>query len=151
MKISEKLSKYPQEVSFLVKALYDLQLGNECNCLTEENIEEAAVYFNIEKSRILAIVNYYKAFSLKPKAKNVVTVCSSEICNLRNEQQIITAITEELKIALGETTSDNFFSLESKTCLGKCYDAPVVSINGEVYGELTVAGIKSIINNFRSA
>lgn len=150
MSRTETLKKYPSEKSFLIRALYDLQSENPNNCLTEEDIEQTAIYFNVERTQILGVINYYKAFSLVPRAKNIVTICSSEICNARNEEKIAEIIRKELNIEIGQTTSDNLFTLQSRSCLGRCYDAPVVSINGEIYGELTVPGIKTILNTFRN-
>jgi len=71
-------------------------------------------------------VTFYSRFSIVPAGKYV-----------RGSGQILEKLKENLGINEGETTSDGMFSLEAARCLGACALAPVMMINGEVYGRLT--------------
>ena len=54
---------------------------------------------------------------------------------------------QRLKLADDETTTaDLMFTLETVACLGACALAPVVTINGQVYGQATPDKIVAIID-----
>ena len=57
------------------------------------------------------------------------------------------------KLRLGEnsmTTEDGMFSLEIVSCLGACGLAPVVVVNGKVYGQSTPDDVSKILDKYRN-
>ena len=89
---------------------------------------------DISVSTINGVVTFYSRFSTEPKGKHIVGVCLGTACYVRGSQEIIDAVSKELNIGVGETTSDGNFTLEATRCLGACGLAPVFTIDEEVYG-----------------
>ena len=79
----------------------------------------------------------YKAFSLEPRGKHIITVCVGTACHVRGAAKIVDTLERELGISAGETTSDLQFTLETVNCLGACALGPVVVIDGTYHGEMT--------------
>lgn len=88
-------------------------------------------------TEIFGIVTFYSRFSIVPAGKYKISLCLGTACYVRGSGQILEKLKENLGINEGETTSDGMFSLEAARCLGACALAPVMMINGDVYGRLT--------------
>lgn len=149
MSKSAILHNYQPIKSNLILILHELQRCNQDNCLHECDIEESANYLNLTKEQVMGVVNYYRMFTMKPRGKNIITVCESMICTMKDDMAIIQKIKDELGIEVGETSGDNMFTLQSTQCLGRCYDAPVIAINNEYYGELTEESVIKLISDLR--
>ena len=126
-----------------------LQNINEIYSYLPENIlRYISQKLDIPLSLIYRIVTFYKAFSLKPRGKNIITVCMGTTCHVKRAPMIINALERELGITTGETTEDMNFTLETVACLGCCGLAPVMTIGEDLYGKLTQAKIPKIINRY---
>ena len=98
---------------------------------------------------IYGIATFYSQFSLKPKGKHTVGVCMGTACYVKNSQQVLDMLKAELNIEVGDTTEDGNFTLEATRCLGCCGLSPAITVDGEVYGNLTADLIPDIIDKYR--
>lgn len=103
---------------------------------------------NVPLEKVYGIVTFYSQFSLNPKGKFKVSVCLGTACYVKGSGDIFTKLKEKLGISDGECTPDGKFSLESCRCIGACGLAPVMTINDDVYGKLTVDSIDSILAKY---
>jgi len=117
-------------------------------CVPDEFIAEAAQSLNITISKVYGVATFYSFLSTKPLGRNVIRVCQSLPCYLKNSQMIIERVAKELGIKPGETTADNRFSLELTNCIGACDKAPAMLINSDVHGDLTPGKISQILKSY---
>ena len=103
----------------------------------------------IPMEHILRIATFYKAFSLKPRGKHIITVCVGTACHVKGAQRILDRLERELGVKTGETTSDMQFTLEAVRCLGCCGLAPVVTIGEELYGKMNPAKAAAMIDRYQ--
>jgi NADH:ubiquinone oxidoreductase subunit E len=61
---------------------------------------------------------------------------------------VLDAIEKELRISCGECTPDKKFSIDSCRCVGACGLAPVMIVDGEVYGRLKPSDVKGILDKY---
>jgi len=92
---------------------------------------------------------FYKAFSLKPVGKNIVTVCVGTACHVKGATRIVDNLESELGIEAGETTEDMNFTLSTVNCLGCCGLAPVTTVGEDLYGKVEPSNIKEIVDKYR--
>lgn len=102
--------------------------------------EDAVTWFadklDIPASRFYGVATFYSQFHLKPRGKNIVTVCCGTACHVNGSDKIIDGLKRELKLAHGEdTTEDGEITLEEVACLGTCSFAPIALVNGAVHGK----------------
>jgi NADH:ubiquinone oxidoreductase subunit E len=102
--------------------------------------EDAVTWFSdkldIPASRFYGVVTFYSQFHLKPRGKNIVTVCCGTACHVNGSDKIIDGLKRELKLVPGEdTTEDGEITLEEVACLGTCSFAPIALVNGSVRGK----------------
>ncbi len=104
--------------------------------------EEAVIWFSkkldIPASRFFGIATFYSQFHLKSRGKNVITVCTGSTCHVKGSKGLISSLKKRLNLHDGEsTTGDGKFTIEHVACEGTCSMAPVVLINGKVYGRIS--------------
>jgi len=111
--------------------------------------EFIATELNIPLSKIYGVVTFYNFFSMKPKGKYIINVCLGTACYVKGASRIVSMFEDVLSVKLGETTSDNLFTLSSVRCVGACSLAPVIVIGEDTYGRLdTKKQIEDIIHKY---
>ncbi|HWT26662.1 MAG TPA: NAD(P)H-dependent oxidoreductase subunit E [Mobilitalea sp.] len=103
---------------------------------------------NVPLEKIYGIVTFYSQFSLSPKGKYKVSVCLGTACYVKGSGDIFSKLQEMLGISDGECTTDGKYSLDSCRCIGACGLAPVMTINDDVYGKLTVDQLEAILAKY---
>lgn len=103
---------------------------------------------NIPLAEIYGIVTFYAQFSLNPKGQYQIGVCLGTACYVKGSGDILEKVKEILGIDVGECTPDGKFSIDATRCIGACGLAPVMTINDEVYGRLTVDEIEDILKKY---
>lgn len=103
---------------------------------------------NIPLEKVYGVVTFYSQFSLYPKGQYQISVCLGTACYVKGSGDIYDKLQEKLGIAGGECTPDGKFSLEACRCIGACGLAPVLTVNEEVYGRLTVDDVDSILAKY---
>ena len=128
--------RYANEKTPLMMILSDIQ--NEYGYIPLEVQQIVSKKTGISVAEIYGVVTFYSFFSLKPKGKYVIGCCMGTACYVKGAQQIIDKFSEILGIGPGETTEDGMFTIDALRCIGACGLAPVLTVNEEVYGRLTV-------------
>ena len=102
----------------------------------------------IPMEKIYGVVTFYAQFSLYPKGEYTISVCLGTACYVKGSGDIYDKLQEKLGISGGECTADGKFSLEACRCIGACGLAPVLTVNEDVYGRLTVDDVDRIIEKY---
>ncbi len=98
---------------------------------------------------IYGVATFYSMFNLTPKGKYRISVCLGTACYVKGAGDIFAKLQELLGIAGGECTADGKFSLDACRCVGACGLAPVMMINDDVYGRLTVDELEGILKKYQ--
>lgn len=104
---------------------------------------------DIPIERVYEVATFYAQFNLVPKGKYKISVCLGTACYVKGSAKVLEAVEKQLGIKNGECTSDRKFSIDSCRCLGACGLAPVMTINGEVYGRLTPDKVAGILAQYK--
>lgn len=103
---------------------------------------------NIPLAEVYGVATFYSQFSLQPKGKHKISICLGTACYVKGSDKILEAVEHELRITCGECTPDKKFSIDSCRCVGACGLAPVMIIDGEVYGKLSQKDVKGILDKY---
>lgn len=118
--------------------------------IPEEVQQFVAEKIGIPVSKVYGVVSFYNFFSMEPKGKYPISVCTGTACYVRGAEKVLEALQAELGIKLGGVTKDGVFSLDSLRCVGACGLAPVMLVGKEVHGKVKPEDIKKIIEKYRS-
>lgn len=130
--LKERIALHKQKPGPLMPTLHDAQRIFGCIPVQVQKLIASELGESVAK--INGVVTFYSHFSIEPKGQHIIGVCLGTACYVRGSQQILDAISGELKIKAGETTDDGLFTLEATRCIGACGLAPVFTIDGKVYG-----------------
>lgn len=114
--------------------------------LPREDLERVADDTGISLVDIYGVVTFYRAFSLNPRGKHLISACLGTACHVRGGPAITKEIEKQLGIKAGETSTDNEFTLETVNCLGACALGPVVVVDGHYFSNVKTSEVKEIIN-----
>ena len=103
----------------------------------------------IPLAEIYGVVTFYSHFSVEPKGRYIVSVCMGTACYVKNAQRILDEVVKETGAFEGKTSLDGMFTIESTRCIGACGLAPVMTVNKDVYGHITVDQVAAIIAKYR--
>lgn len=117
-------------------------------CLPKALQVHIAQKTGISASKIYGVVTFYSLFRMTPGGRHTVSVCMGTACFVKGAEKVLEAIEKRLGVALGDITEDGMFMLEQVHCLGACSLAPVMSIDGQVYGHMTPEKAVEILDSF---
>lgn len=131
----------------LIEVLQDMQA--EFHYLPEEGLRIVAQKLDVPLIEVYRVASFYKAFSLTPQGRHMLTVCMGTACHVRGAPRLVEVAQGELHITPGETSEDGAFTLERVNCLGCCALGPVVVLDGTYHGHMTPGKLRKLIATAR--
>jgi NADH-quinone oxidoreductase subunit E len=128
----------------IIMILHEIQ--NRHGYVPRELALEISKELAIPLARIYEVVTFYNFFKLTPPARHNISVCMGTACYLNGAPQILEEIENLLQIKVGQSTPDNQFYLDIVRCLGCCGLAPVMMIDGKIYGKVKKADIMDTLS-----
>ena len=114
-----------------------------------EVVTRIAEGLDVPVEEVYGVASFYSQFVLNPKGDIAIAVCLGTACYVKGSGDILDKITEILGLPSGATSADAKYSLDATRCIGACGLAPVLTINGEVYGKLTVADVPGLLAKYQ--
>lgn len=99
-------------------------------------------------AEVYGVITFYSHFSLEPRGRHVIGLCLGTACYVKNAQRILEELEKEAGTKAGKTSDDGRFTIEATRCIGACGLAPVLTVNKDVYGRVTVDQIAAIIAKY---
>lgn len=144
--LMECISKHRSERGCLMPILHEAQ--NIYGYLPSEVQTMIAEELKISLAEVYGVATFYSQFTLNPKGKHKISICLGTACYVKGSDKVLSAVEKELRISCGDCTPDRKFSIDSCRCVGACGLAPVMIIDGEVYGRLTENDVKGILDKY---
>ncbi len=143
-RLNSIIDAYNAEQGSLISILQDIQA--EYTYLPMEALEYVARRLNIPRVQVFGVATFFKAFSLKPRGRQLLHVCMGTACHVRGSEKVKEAMERKLGIKAGDTTQDGEYTLETVNCVGACALGPVVVKNGEYRGQMTPLKVGKFLN-----
>ncbi|MBP2636327.1 MAG: hndA [Firmicutes bacterium] len=147
--VLEIINKYGKAKEQLLSIFLDIQAASGENFVAEEWAEVVARELELPITQVHDVLTFYAMFSIKSRGKYVIEICKSTPCHVSKADATVKMFEDELGIKLGESTSDNLFTLLHTSCVGACDIGPVAKIGDEIYGNLTAVKVAEIITSYR--
>lgn len=129
----------------LIEVLQDVQA--QFGYISEDSMKTVSKELGVPLMEVYSVASFYKAFSLKPRGKHVVTVCMGTACHVRGAQLLSSQAQGQLGITPGETTTDGLFTVEHVNCLGACALGPVVTENETYHHHMSPGELRKLIKS----
>jgi len=131
----------------LISILQEIQ--NKYNYLPEKALRLIAAETRFPLTDIYGAATFYKTFSLKPRGRHLLSICTGTACHVRDKSDIVTEFETQLGVKVGNTTVDKEITLETVNCLGACALGPIVVVDGHYFSHVNKPMIAEIISKAR--
>jgi len=141
------MQKHGAQPSNLIEVLLDVQ--EEFRYLPGDVLKMVGARLSIPLSRVYHVATFYNAFSLTPRGKHHVCVCTGTPCHALGAWRIVEAFERHLNVKCGGTTQDLMFTLETSGCVGTCGLAPIVIVGSDLYGLVTPVNAPKLLKKYQ--
>lgn len=145
--VKEVMARYGNSPARMIEILQDLQ--DIYGYLSKDLLKEVSRQTEVPLARVYHVATFFKAFTLKPRGKYTIQVCTGTACHVKGAYRVLERLENVLGVKAGETTDDLMFTLETVNCVGCCALGPVVIVNGKYHGHVTPAQVESLIKEYR--
>lgn len=146
-RLEEILDSKNSETFAIMEVLQDVQ--DAYRYIPEEAVVRISERLDVPVIEVFRLANFYKAFSLSPRGRHLVTVCAGTACHVQGAPRLLDTVLALLDTQPGETTADGAFTVETVNCLGACALAPVVVIDGKYYDHMTPGKVRALLEDIR--
>jgi len=140
------IAQWKDKPGNLIMILHKAQ--EEYGFIPREVAFKLAEVLGVPLAKIYGVITFYHYFKLEKRGKNIIAVCMGTACYLKGGEDIVKELEVILGVSLNDMTPDGKFSIEAVRCLGCCGLAPVMSINGTVYGKLQKSQLPEILSKY---
>ena len=138
----------PEKKGHLVTVLHKAQ--SLFGYLPREVQQFVASHMGESLATVYGVVSFYTFFTMVPRGKHPISVCMGTACFVKDAETVVDAFKEQLKIEIGEVSSDGLFSIDTVRCVGACGLAPIVLVGEKVFGNVKASQVPEIIAEFSS-
>lgn len=131
-KIDKIVAKHKNEMGPMKLMLHEIQ--ENLGYIPFEAMEKIATAIDVPVSKVYGVVTFYSQFTTEPKGKHVISVCLGTACYVNGSQTILDLLCEMTGCEVNSTSPNGLFSIDATRCVGACGLAPVVSVDGIVFG-----------------
>jgi len=145
--VDDIIDKWGGNPEFAVEILQDVQA--RFRHLPQAALLRVSERTHADMGRLYHIATFFKAFSLTPRGKTAIQVCTGTACHVQGSARVLDAFSRELEVKPGGTTADLEFSLDGVRCLGCCGLAPVVTIGDQLTGGVDSSKVARLLKKHR--
>jgi NADH-quinone oxidoreductase subunit E len=140
------LERYVQDRDATIALLQDVQ--KVYGYLPRPVLELIGRHLDLPLTQLFGLATFYKAFSLKPRGRHIITVCTGTTCHVKGAPHLLATLERELGCRCGQTDKAGRFSLERVNCVGACARAPIVVVDEVPHGRLSPAKVRKILEQY---
>jgi len=134
----------PLTTDSLIPVLQEAQ--TESGYLSDGSMEEISAMIGVPVSRVYGVATFYRQFRFAPLGEHVIQVCRGTACHVKGSLSIADHLKRRLKLKSDGNSPDGRFSVVTVACLGACSIAPVIKMDGEFHGHLTLQKLDALID-----
>jgi NADH-quinone oxidoreductase subunit E len=148
-RIIKQYANMPGEVLSTLEAIQEVE-----GYIPKQALKYVSEKTGVPLSRLYSICTFYTGFSLKPRGKHIVTVCEGTACHVKGASRLLTSMMDLFKIKPEDrneksvTTEDRMFTIVIARCLGCCSLAPVIIVDGNIYGSMTTKKMPEVLKKY---
>lgn len=141
------LKKRRSQPHQLIEVLHDVQ--KNYGYISEEAMRTISKCLGVQLIDVYSAASFYKAFKLRPRGKNVLTLCMGTACHVRGAKLLMDQAANHLGVKPDEVTNDGNFSYDHVNCLGACALGPIVTVNGSYHHHMNSGKLRRLIESLR--
>jgi NADH:ubiquinone oxidoreductase subunit E len=146
-KVDSLIDSYADKKEQLISLLQDIQA--EFNYLPQDVLVRVSQKLDIPLGQVFSVATFFRAFSLKPRGRHLVTICLGTACHVKGGQRLVDKMERDYGIKPGETSEDMRFTLETVNCLGCCALGPVAVVDGKYESRMNADKLDRVLRRYK--
>jgi NADH:ubiquinone oxidoreductase subunit E len=134
----------------LLSSLHQAQAESGTRSIDDAALDNFGKRFNLSKAELRGVASYYSMYSLERRGRHLVKVCDSPVCRMLGSRKLLEDLGAALGVEPGGTDASGTFTLETCQCLGRCADAPVMTVDDLAFHSPDAASIPSLLETLRA-
>ena len=114
----------------------------------KRQVHNSAEGMYVAESLLYGLASFYDMLSTQPRGRHVIKFCENAPCHVVGGKAIWDTLRENLGLENGETTPDSKWTLVTTSCIGLCSVGPVLLVDDDMYGNVTVEQIPDILGRY---
>lgn len=114
--------------------------------VSQSAMTELAEVLDTPASRVYGVATFYNQFRFTPLGEHVIEICRGTACHVKQSLLVSQHLQRRLKLRPDGNSADGRFTVLSVACLGACSLAPVIKLDGEFYGQLTIEKLDALLD-----
>lgn len=143
-RIRQHISSQQQPTVTILSSLLIVQ--DQLGYIPQEAIEEIAKYSDSTINDVWGVASFYTNFRFDPPLKHQIEVCWGPTCHLKGAPDIIQFLQKSLDLTSEGDNKKIDVTLRYSTCLAVCSQAPAVSLDHKLIGNLTINKTKQLVD-----
>ena len=141
--IEAEFNKDPENLIMIIQAIQ-----RRYNWLPKPTLTYLATKIGVPLSQIYGVATFYSTFSLKPRGRNIISICLGTACHVRGGERVRERIADTLDLGDEEATEDMRYTVESVRCIGCCSLGPVIKVNEDVHGRIGSDEVEEVLEKY---
>jgi len=141
-RVRQALDAQPQKAVTVLSSL--LAVEDAIHYIPPIAVEQVALYTGATVNDVWAVASFYTNFRFEPPGEHVIEICWGPTCHLKGSQRLLDAVQNGLGLSQEGDTPDGSATLKYNTCLGACAQAPVIMVDHQLMGRMTVERAKEL-------
>jgi len=118
--------------------------------ISTETVKQIADYLDISEAHVYGVASFYTQFRFEKPGDHQIRICLGTACHVQGGELLSQEIQKITGIQPGEISQDHKFEFHEVACLGCCAQAPVVEVDGRIYGKMTRKKLPKVLRDYES-
>jgi len=145
--INAEFALYPTRQAVCIEALKVVQRHR--GWVSDEGLKDIGDALDMTPEELDAVATFYNLVFRRPVGRHVALICDSVSCWIMGYEKLRQGLTSRLNVSLGETTTDNRFTLLPIVCLGVCDHAPALMIDDDLYRDVEPPQLDGLLEKYK--
>jgi len=124
------------------------EINHALGYIPPEAFKEVSHVLHTPIGQLFSVASFYQMLSTKPRGRHLIQFCESAPCHVVGGREVWTALQDTLKLESGETSADGKWTLRTTSCLGVCAVGPVITVDEDIYGNITPQQVNGILERY---
>jgi NADH:ubiquinone oxidoreductase subunit E len=137
----------PPDKPNILKTLLAVQ--SSLGYVPTSDLPQIAQVLGVTDAQVAGVLSYYSDLWTQQPGRHLIRVCMGESCTANHGLRVLRAIQDHVRVAAGDRTQAERFTVEQMSCAGNCAVSPTVIVDDEVQGRVVPSQVAALLERYK--